>query len=282
MAVDVIPSGQACGAEIANIDISRPVSDRDAETIYRAFLEHQVIFFRNQEITPTDQRRVCSIFGEVGSYNRPKDRQHPKHASDEIMLISNVVEDGKVIGAHPDGEMMWHTDTPYLATPHKATTLYSVEVPSVGGNTKFSNQYAVYEALPDNLKSELQGKTAMNCYEFGTTVKTFDKYDRESVPHHPHPVLRKHPETGKTATYVCPLMTEEIIGMDEEESKNILSLIYSMQAEDRFIYEHIWKVGDMIIWDNRCLLHARTDFPKEQRRLLRRVTVSDEHAVMAA
>ena len=138
MALEVIASGQACGAEIVNIDISKPVSDSNAEIIYHAFLEHQVIFFRNQEITPSDQRRVCSIFGEVGSYNRPKDRQHPKHASDEIMLISNVVEEGRVIGAHPDGEMMWHTDTPYLEKPHKATTLYSVEVPSVGGNTKFS------------------------------------------------------------------------------------------------------------------------------------------------
>ncbi len=282
MAVDVIPTGQACGAQITNIDISKQVSDSDAETIYQAFLEHQVIFFRGQTITPADQRRVCGIFGEVGAYNRPKDRQHPKHASDEIMLISNVVEDGRVIGAHPDGEMMWHTDTPYLATPHKATTLYSVEVPLVGGNTKFSNQYMVYEALSDDLKQTLRGKLAMNCYEFGTTVKTFDKYDRNSVPHHPHPVLRKHPESGKTATYVCPLMTEEIIGMDGDESDKILASIYRLQEDSNFIYEHVWNVGDMIIWDNRCLLHARTDFPKEQRRLLRRVTVSDDHPVMAA
>ncbi|MEK9683413.1 MAG: TauD/TfdA family dioxygenase [Rhodospirillaceae bacterium] len=282
MAVDVIPTGQACGAQITNIDISKQVSDSDAETIYQAFLEYQVIFFRGQMITPADQRRVCGIFGEVGAYNRPKDRQHPKHASDEIMLISNVVEDGRVIGAHPDGEMMWHTDTPYLATPHKATTLYSVEVPLVGGNTKFSNQYMVYEALSDDLKQTLRGKLAMNCYEFGTTVKTFDKYDRNSVPHHPHPVLRKHPESGKTATYVCPLMTEEIIGMDGDESDKILASIYRLQEDSNFIYEHVWNVGDMIIWDNRCLLHARTDFPKEQRRLLRRVTVSDDHPVMAA
>jgi len=282
MAVDVIPSGKACGAELANIDISKPVSDSDAEIIYQAFLDHQVIFFRGQEITPADQRRVCGIFGEVGAYNRPKDRQHPKHASDEIMLISNVVEDGRLIGAHPDGEMMWHTDTPYLATPHKATTLYSVEVPANGGNTKFSNQYAVYDALSDELKTLLKGKMAMNCYEFGTTVKNFEKYDRENVPHHPHPVLRKHPETGKTAVFVCPLMTEEIIGLGEEESKEILAGIYALQEEDRFIYEHIWNVGDMVIWDNRCLLHARTDFPREQRRLLRRVTVSDDAAVMAA
>ncbi len=282
MVVEVVPSGKACGAELSNIDISRKISDTDAEIIYQAFLDYQVVYFRGQEIKPADQRRVCSVFGEVGTYNRPKDRQHPKHASDEIMLISNVVEDGRVIGAHPDGEMMWHTDTPYLANPHKATTLYAVEVPTIGGNTKFSNQYAVYDALSTKLKTRLKGKLAMNCYEFGTTFKTFEKYDRNRVPHHSHPVFRKHPETGRIAVFVCPLMTEEIIGMEEEKGKSILSEIYALQSQEQFIYDHIWEVGDMIIWDNRCLLHARTDFPRDQRRLLRRVTVSDDSNVLVA
>jgi len=123
---------------------------------------------------------------------------------------------------------------------------------------------------------------AMNCYEFGTTIKTFDKYDRATVPHYPHPVFRKHPETGRTAVYVCPLMTEEIIGMDEAEGKAILDEIYALQREPRFIYAHKWQVGDFVMWDNRCLLHARTDFPRDQRRLLRRVTIGDEAEVMAA
>src|SRR5690606_13520007 len=228
------------------------------------------------DITPADQKKFCSYFGKIGEYNRPKERQHPKYASDEIMLISNVKVDGKVIGAHPDGEMMWHTDTPYIRNPHKATTLYGVEVPSIGGDTQFSNQYMVYDAVPDALKKKLAGKMAMNCYEFGTTVKTFEKYDRNAVPHHPHPVFRKHPETGRTAVYVCPLMTEEIIGMDEAESKAILEEIYALQRRPEFIYAHKWRVGDFVMWDNRCLLHARTDFPREQRRLLRRVTISDE------
>ena len=198
------------------------------------------------------------------------------------MLVSNVREDGRVIGAHPDGEMMWHTDTPYLRNPHKATTLYGVEIPRIGGNTQFSNQYMVYEALPAEMKDKLAGKQAMNCYEFGTTVKNFEKYDRDAVPHHPHPIFRKHPETGETAVYVCPLMTEEIIDMDEAESKEILNEIYELQRQPQFVYSHKWEVGDFVMWDNRCLLHARTDFPRDQRRLLRRVTISDEAEVMAA
>ncbi len=283
MAVTVTPLSDACGAEISGVDIRDPLPAADAAVIRQAWLDHLVIVFRGQEdVTPADQKTFCGNFGKIGEYNRPKDRQHPKYASDEIMLVSNVRVDGRVIGAHPDGEMMWHTDTPYLAHPHKATTLYGVEVPAVGGDTRFSNQYKVYEALPERIKTALAGKMAMNCYEFGTTVKTFDKYDRNAVPHHPHPVFRKHPETGRTAVYVCPLMTEEIVGIDEEEGNAMLEEIYALQRDDRFIYTHKWRVGDLVMWDNRCLLHARTDFPRDQRRLLRRVTISDEAEVMAA
>jgi len=283
MAVTVTPLSDACGAEISGVRIGDPLSSEDVATIYQAWLDHLVIVIRDQhDITPADEKEFWSKFGKIGEYNRPKERQHPKYASDEIMLVSNVRVDGRVIGAHPDGEMMWHTDTPYLVHPHKATTLYGVEVPAIGGDTRFSNQYLVYEALSDEMKQKLSGKMAMNCYEFGTTVKTFDKYDRASVPHHPHPVFRKHPETGRTAVYVCPLMTEEIVGFSEDESKAILDEIYALQREDRFIYSHKWQVGDFVMWDNRCLLHARTDFPRDQRRLLRRVTIGDEAEVMAA
>ena len=283
MPVTVTRLSEVCGAEIFGVDLRRPLAADDVAAIYRAWLDHQVIVFRGQDLSPADQKRACSHFGEIGAYNRPKSRQHPEHASDEIMLISNVRDQaGRVIGAHPDGEMMWHTDTMYVPSPHKATTLFAVEVPSEGGNTKFSNQYKVYDALPGALKQKLQGAMAMHCYEFGTTVKTFARYDRMSVPHHAHPVLRKHPETGRIAVYVCPLMTEEIIGMDEAESAAILAEIFEFQGRESFVYEHVWRVGDLVMWDNRCLLHARTDFPPDQRRLLRRVTINDESEVLAA
>ena len=283
MTVTINPLSNACGVEILGVDMKADLSKADTSKIYQAWLDYLVLVIRDQQdLTPADQKRFCGNFGKIGEYNRPKERQHPKHASDEIMLVSNVREDGRVIGAHPDGEMMWHTDTPYLRNPHKATTLYGVEIPKIGGNTQFSNQYMVYEALPEEMKDKLAGRQAMNCYEFGTTVKTFEKYDRDAVPHHPHPIFRKHPETGRTAVYVCPLMTEEIIEMDEAESREILDEIYALQRQPQFVYSHKWEVGDFVMWDNRCLLHARTDFPRDQRRLLRRVTISDEAAVMAA
>ncbi len=282
MAITVTPLSAACGAEISGVDLREKLSPDDVAAIHRAWLDHLVIVFRGQDLTAADHKRACGQFGEIGEYNRPKERQHPKYASDEIMLISNIREDGRVIGAHPDGEMMWHTDTAYHSSPHKATTLFAVEVPAHGANTKFSNQYMVYDALPGELKQRLRGATAMNAYEFGTTVKDFERYDRASVPHHAHPVFRKHPETGRAAVYVCPLMTEELIGFDAAEGKAILARIYAIQGRDEFVYEHVWRVGDLVMWDNRCLVHARTDFAPDQRRLLRRVTISDEFEVLAA
>lgn len=283
MPITVKKLSPACGAEIEGVNLSEPLDPGTVSEIRKAWLENLVICFRDQDMRPDDQKRFCGYFGRIGAYNRPKERQNPEHASDTIMLVSNVKDDkGRHIGAHPDGEMMWHTDTAYSAHPHMSTTLFGVEVPDTGGNTLFSNQYLVYEAMPEALKRKLAGKTAINAYEFGTTVKTFSAYDRSKVPHHTHPVLRKHPETGRTAVYVCELMTEEIVGMSPEESRETLAEIYALQRRPEFIYAHNWRVGDMVMWDNRCLLHARTDFPRDQRRLLRRVTIEDAAEVMAA
>jgi taurine dioxygenase len=283
MPITVTKLSPACGAEISGVDLREELDAETVAAIRKAWMENLVICFRGQDLRPDDQKRVCGYFGQIGAYNRPKERQNPDHASDTIMLVSNVKDDkGRHIGAHPDGEMMWHTDTAYAAHPHMATTLFGVEVPDTGGNTLFSNQYMVYDALPDALKQKLAGKMAINAYEFGTTVKTFAHYDRSKVPHHAHPVLRRHPETGRTAVYVCELMTEEIVGLSPEENEAVLSEIYELQRRPDFIYAHNWQVGDFVMWDNRCLLHARTDFPRDQRRLLRRVTIEDATAVMAA
>ena len=282
MAITVKPMSDALGAEILGIDLTRELDTRDAADIYAAWLEHLVIVVRGQTISDEDQIRFAGYFGTVGAYHRPKAMQHAKHASNTIMLISNIREDGAPIGAHPDGEMMFHTDTAYHQSPHKATTLYATHVPSTGGNTVFSNQYMVYDALPAEMKRKLQGLTAMNVYEFGTTVKNFERYDRDKVPHHAHPVFRRHPETGRPAMYVAPLMTEEIIGLDEAESRDMLAEIFALQAERRFLYEHVWQVGHLVIWDNRCTTHARTDFDPAEPRMLRRVTIGDEAAVLAA
>jgi len=282
MAVTVQPLADACGAEILGVDLRQPLSPDDRDAIHRAWLDHCVIVVRDQRLTGEDQQRFAAAFGPVGAYLRPKELQNPEYASDQVMLISNIRENGKPIGSLPDGEMMWHTDTGYAAHPHKATTLFAVEIPDRGGDTLFSNQYMVYDALPDRLKESLAGRKAMNVFEFGTTVKAVASYDRARAPHHAHPVFRKHPETGRTCVYVCPLMTEEIIGLEPQESRAALDEIFALQGQERFVFRHRWRVGDLVMWDNRCTMHAREDFPRDQRRLLTRVTIEDEAPVLNA
>jgi len=134
-------------------------------------------------------------------------------------------------------------------------------------------------SLPDG-EMTFHGKKAMQVYEYGTTLKTKEKYDRENFPHFAHPVFRKHPATGRTALFVSELMTEEIVGIPKEESDEILAELFEHQKRPEFVYEHEWKVGDLVMWDNRCTIHARSDFPRDERRMLRRLTVQDTNPVV--
>jgi taurine dioxygenase len=277
MGIDIKPLSPACGAEISGLDLRQPFDAATVAEIRKAWHEHLVIVFRDQDLSDEDQVRFVDSLGKVGEYMRPtKLREADYHPA--VMMITNIREDGKPIGAIPDGEMMFHTDTSYDANPHDGTSLFAMQVTKDGGHTLFSNQYMVYDALPDEIKSRLAGRDAMHVFEFGTTVKTKKNYDRATSPHHPHPVFRRHPATGRLAVYVCPLLTEEIIDFPEDEGGELLKTIYACQERKEFIFEHVWRKGDLVLWDNRCLMHARTDFPTDQTRQLRRVTLLKEHA----
>jgi taurine dioxygenase len=193
------------------------------------------------------------------------------------MLVSNIREDGKPIGALPDGEMHFHTDQCHQEVPAKATLLYAIEIPSKGGNTLFSNAYAAYETLPEEIKRRIAGRRALNAYTTDTTLRSTNYDDAKSS--YWHPVVRTHPATGRKALYVNRLMTREIEGLAREESEAILRKLFDHQEQPKFVYEHVWRPGDILMWDNRCTLHARTDFSAGERRLLRRVTILGEKPV---
>lgn len=279
--MEVIPLSNAVGAEIRGIDLREPLPQRTLKEIEKAFHDHAIVLLRGQDITLEQQKTFARYFGELGSRNRPGPKPNElDEYGEHVMLVTNVRENGKPIGSLPDGEMTFHADTAYFEFPSKATMLYAMELPSWGGNTLFSNCYAAAEQLPDDLKRRLQGKKAMQVYEYGTTLKMKEKYDRENFPHYAHPVFRKHPETGRSALFVSELMTEEIVGLPKEESDEILAALFKHQKKPEFVYEHEWKVGDLVLWDNRCTIHARTDFPRDERRMLRRLTVQDTKPVI--
>ncbi len=275
--ISVTPLSTACGAEISGADLKKPLEPSIAAEINQAWLEYCVIVIRDQNLSDIDQVNFAEAFGPVGDYLRPDTLRNRamKDRHRAVMFVSNIVEDGEAIGTLPDGEMMFHTDTGYAQNPHKATTLYAIEIPNTGGNTIFSNQYKVYKALPQRLKNLLVGRHAHHAYEFGVMIKDKEFYDGAEIPTAIHPIFRPHSETGRPTVYVNELMTESIEGLSAKESRQALDEIFALQREDRFCYEHVWRKGDLVMWDNRCTLHARTDFPKDQRRLLRRVTIED-------
>jgi len=270
----VRPLSAALGAEILDVDLRDPIDETLKHKFLDAWHRHLVLLLRNQTLDEDAQVRFAESFGTLAktTSGRAFSAKHPS-----VMLVSNIREDGKPIGALPDGEMHFHTDQCHQATPAKATLLYALEVPSKGGDTLFANAYTAYETLPDDIRQRIAGRRALNAYTSDTMLRTANYDDAKSS--YWHPVVRTHPATGRKALYVNRLMTREIEGLPRAESEAILQQLFDHQEQPKFVYKHVWRVGDILMWDNRCTLHARTDFSAGERRLLRRVTVLGERSV---
>ena len=269
------PLAPAIGAEIVGVDLSQPMDDALFGKILAVWHESLVILLRDQHLSEDDQVRFAERFGPLSRSTRG----HYTTSNPAVMLISNIRQDGKQIGALPDGEMHFHTDQCHQERPAMATVLYSIEVPSVGGNTLFANAYKAYETLPDAIKRRIDGRKALNAYDYDNASMKRGTTPREGVPSYWHPIVRTHPATGRKALYVNRLMTVAIEGLSDAEGEEILNLLFDHQEQRQFVYEHVWRVGDVLLWDNRCTLHARTDFSDKERRLMRRTAILGEKPV---
>jgi len=285
MDIQVTPLSPACGAEIKGVDLTRPLSKEEVQTIQHAWDKYLVLVFRGQSVSQDDQLRFASYFGDLGLRKKAPAKlrsrtegtlQDSNKDSDKVLLVSNIKVDGKPIGAFGEGEFWFHIDSGYAPRPYKYTFLYALELPSTGGNTMFSNMYKAYEAVPAALKEKLKGKKALHIHEYNRSKQAGSSGDISDIPHHFHPLFTTHPDTGRKTLFVDRLMTTRIEGMDAAESDAILDQLYEIGERRDFIFEHVWKLGDFLMWDNRCTIHARTDFPKNERRLLRRCTVEGE------
>jgi taurine dioxygenase len=272
-ALDVVPLTRHIGGEIRGLDLRETLDAETIRRIHQAWLDHSVLLFRGQKLEQEDLLRVTEYFGGVGALGRPP-KFFPKGYArllPNIMMISNIRENGETIGALPDGEMMFHHDMIHRETPHSGTLLYSLEIPTYGGDTLFASGYAAYETLDPAIKAKLEGRRAFHHYNYGSTQRGVGGVGATSEAS--HPIFRTHEETGRKAVYVNRLMTVRIEGLPEEESNALLEALFDHCEKPEFIYRHQWKVGDLLIWDNRCSAHARDDFPSDQRRLMLRTTV---------
>ena len=277
MSIEISPLSDTLGLKITNINIKESLSSETIQKIHKAWLEGGVICIPQQDLDETDQVKFGQLFGELattqGEYQISK--SHPS-----IMYITNEKENGEYIGALPDGEMYFHSDMCYVEKPSMATILYGMYIPSAGGNTLFANMYAAYEDLEPALKSRLIGLKALNSYEPGTSApmksNRMTSQPSSNARSFLQPMVCTHPVTHRKALYVNRLMTEYVDGLSRSESDELLKFLFDHQEQKKYIYEHQWNVGDLVMWDNRCVLHARSDFDASELRKLRRVTVKGD------
>jgi taurine dioxygenase len=266
------------GAEISDIDLRRPLDANTLRQIKDAWHEHTVLLFRDQELTEDDQRRFAANFGSVAKRVPPKPGATGVGDSpewDDMMLVSDHVDArGKPLGTLGHGEMWFHTDKCYHR--NRATFLYGIEIPCEGGHTRFSSMYAAYDRLPANLKRQLDGATVMQGQQYGVGRRIDVTLPLESTHHCRQPIFVTNPDSGRKALYVASQNSMWIEGMPRDESEALLQKLFAIAEDPAIVYEHVWRPGDLIMWDNLACLHARTDWPSDQRRTLRRCTVEGE------
>ena len=271
MAASFKPLSDVLGAEVLGIDLHRPIADNDAAALRQALLDYHVLLVRQPDVTDREHMTFCETFGDIQAERTVPDAESGQVAG--MMHVSNVRDDGIL----PNGEMWFHSDQCYFDTPCKCTSLYGIETPKSGGFTRFSNCIAAYNDLPPATKARLDGLVGMNVYDYASPNMNKKTADRTpDAPQYAQPLIRSHTETGAKSIYVNRLMTDSILDIDEAESRTILEDLFTRIEDERYVYEHPWQPGDLVIWDNRCLVHARTDFDSVEPRLLRRFSVTGE------
>ena len=278
MSLTLKPLSPACGVEVQGLDLRQALDAGTVAAVRKAFDDNIVLVFRQQELTESDQLRAAEIFGKVALRKRPVNGPGPGGDFDTpFMLVTNIVENGKAIGAFGDGEMWFHHDTSYYPEPHRATLLYAMKLTSWGGETCFSNMYKAYEMIPRSLRDRLEGKKVLQMHDYKRRERIdVDSADLSKIRHHEQPIFVTHPATGKKALYVSRLMTARIEGFSRADSDAILEDLFDISEDPSIVYEHEWALGDLVIWDNWCSIHARKDFPREEPRLMRRLTVEGQ------
>ena len=276
------------GAELRGIDLSRPLSEATFAAVHRAWLEHLLLIFPGQSITDAQQIQFARRFGELEIH---PSKQHRSSSHPEVYRVSNVDEAGNILPAESEAwrylniTWLWHSDSSFRAVPSMGSVLHGIEVPAEGGDTLFCNLYAVYEALPDETKRRIRDLRVVHSHDtvltHGKGLEGGGKYDELQAVS--HPLVRRHPVTGRSSLFISPHTMAGVEGLPEAEGRALLDEFIAFATQDRFVYRHKWRKDDVIMWDNRCTMHAVMPYENTQvRRVMHRTTIVGDGPVLAA
>ncbi|HEY8881707.1 MAG TPA: TauD/TfdA family dioxygenase [Roseateles sp.] len=278
--IEIRPLPGSFAAEVVGLDLGQPLDEDDFRRIHRAHLDHHVLVFRDQRITPEQQIAFSRRFGplEIHVLHQFHLQGHP-----EILIVSNIVENGQPVGLG-DAGYFWHSDLSYKEKPSLGSMLLAQELPSVGGDTLFADQHAAWNGLPPELQARVRDLHAEHSY--------LAKYEelRERSPWRPklsdeqvarvqpvvQPVVRTHPETGRLGLFVSEHFTTRIVGLPDDESRALLAELFAHATLPELQYRHRWQPHDMVFWDNRSVLHLAAGCPDHLRRRLHRTTIEGD------
>jgi taurine dioxygenase len=250
------------GAEVKGVDLKHPLDDTTFATIHQAFIDHCMLVFRRQFLDPATQMTFALRWGKVldAPYLRPTEM--PGHPG--MLVVPNM---GKTMSYTTE---VWHSDVSFMPAPAALTILAAQVVPEVGGDTMFASQYRAYETLSEGMKHILEGLRGL--HSGGKLAGLFGTAD--TTPRQSHPIVRTHPESGRKALYVNPLYTQSIEGLTDAEGRGLLDFLFQHVCRPDFTYRHQWALGDVIMWDNRCVLHYAVHDHGEAPRLMHRTVIA--------
>lgn len=283
MSIEIVPLDAPLGAEILGVDMRETMTPDTVEAVRSAWHKHLILLFRGQDISDVQHFAFTRQLGptahradqllSIARKEMGEDEREP-----DIAVISNIKENGKAIGSLGDGEAYWHSDSSFVEVPPAGSMLRAVEVPDNGGNTSFMNMYLALETLPADLRAQIEGKSSKHDPTFTSAGERRKEYadtdDPSESPGPVHPLICTHPDSGRKSLFLGRRANSYIVGLPLAESEILLNKLWAHAMEGDFAYEHMWRVGDVILWDNRCTMHRRDAFAPNARRMMRRTQLA--------
>ena len=289
MAITIKPRHPALGAEIGGIDMRRPLDGATVQAVSDAWMKHLVLIFPDQRIGDAEHIAFTRHFGEAEVFHQTSLHLRSERAR-EIFLVSNIGEDGRLLPPSDGGQKQlsssrqWHTDSSYRPMPSIGSLLHGIEISRTGGITQFINMYLVYEDLPDSLRRQVEGRRARHDFSMlsrlvGSPPPTAE--EQAAMPPVWHPMVRKHPVTGRKSLFISSIYNDAVEGLEDGAARRLIEELTEFAAQPKYMYRHVWEPDDVVMWDNRCTVHAVTPHDPGERRVMHRTTIVGREPVLA-